>query len=64
MKKLKYSEAEKMLMDYLTTKYPEVIKHPEIKAIVSHFLQTPQVCPPFMSKENYRESLDLFAKYF
>ena len=63
MKKLKHSEAEKILMEYLGQKYPEFIKHPEIKAIVSHFLQSPQTRPPFMSKEIYRKSIDLFAKF-
>jgi len=64
MRKLKHSEAEKMLMECLGQKYPEFIKHPEIKAIVSHFLQSPQICPTFMNKEIYRKSIDLFAKYF
>jgi len=64
VKKLKYNEAEKILMDYLGQKYPEFIKHPEIKAIVSHFLQSPQVRPPFMSKEIYKESINLFVEHF
>jgi hypothetical protein len=64
MKKLKHSEAEKMLMEYLERKHSEFIKHREIKAIVSHFLQSPQICPPFMSKEIHNESLDLFARHF
>ncbi|HBC86773.1 MAG TPA: hypothetical protein DCZ94_07460 [Lentisphaeria bacterium] len=64
MKKLRYAEAEKMLMDYLGQKYPEFIKHPEIKAIVSHFLRNPQIRPPFMSREIYENSLSLFKKHF
>lgn len=62
MKKLKYSEAEKMLMEFLGEKYPEFIKHPEVRAIVSHFLQSPQIRPPFMSREIHEDSLGFVAQ--
>jgi hypothetical protein len=64
MKKLKYSEAENLLMEYLDQKYPEFINHPEIKAIISHFLQNPQICPPFMRKEVYKDSLIFVSQVF
>lgn len=63
MKKLKHSEAEKILMEYLGQKYPEFIKQPEIKAILSHFLQSPQIRPPFMSEEIYKESRNSLENY-
>ncbi len=63
MKKLKHSKAKKMLMEYFGHKYPGFIKHPEIRAIVSHFLQNPQICPPFMSKVIYKESRNSLENY-
>ena len=55
MRKMKYSEALKLLTEFLQKEYPEFSKHPEFMACVTHFLQTPQICPPFMSKGIYKE---------
>ena len=50
MRKMKYSEALKLLTDFLQKEYPEFSNHHEFMACVTHFLQSPQIRPPFMSK--------------
>ncbi len=62
MKKMEYSEALKLLLELLKKEHPEFAKHPEFMACVTHFLQTPEICPPCMSKEIYQKSIDLFVK--
>ena len=61
MKRMKYSEAINLLVEFLKKEHPDFSKHPEFMAIVTHFLQNPQICPPFMSKEIYKESRNLLA---
>lgn len=64
MKKMKYSEALKLLTGFLQKEYPEFSKHPEFMACVTHFLQNPQIRPKFMSKEIHKKSLGLYNKPF
>ena len=62
MRKMKYSEALKLLTEFLQKEYPEFSKHHEFMACVTHFLQSPQIRPPFMSEEIFKNSRSLFFK--
>ncbi len=62
MKKMEYHKALKILVEFLQKEYPDFSKHPEFMACVTHFLQTPQICPPCMSKEIYQKSIGVFVK--
>lgn len=64
MKKMKYSEALKLLTEFLQKKYPEFSKHPEFMACVTHFLQNPQIRPPFMNEEMHEDSLEFVSRMF
>ncbi|MFA6293965.1 MAG: hypothetical protein WC637_19410 [Victivallales bacterium] len=62
MKKMKYSEALKLLTEFLQKEYPEFSKHPEFMACVTHFLQSPHIRPPFMSEEIFKKSRSLLMR--
>jgi hypothetical protein len=64
MKRMKYSDAINLLVEFLKKEYPEFSNHPEFMAIVTHFLHNPQIRPPLMSEEIYDDSRGLFKKYF
>lgn len=63
MKRMIYSEAINLLVEFLKKEYPDFSKHPDFMAVVTHFLQNPKICPPFMSKDIYEDLRGLSLSY-
>jgi DNA (cytosine-5)-methyltransferase 1 len=49
------------IIEFLQRTSPEFVSHPEYEAALSHFLQNPNVCPPFMNHNLFRECKDLLT---
>jgi len=51
MKKLPFKESKDKIVEYAKQNFPDFYSHKEFNAALTHWMHTPNQCPPVMPKE-------------
>ena len=61
MKKMTYKQARELVSKHIKENHHKFIDDSECEATISHFLQSPAICPPFMPYKLFMECKDLLS---
>ena len=62
MKRIRHSEAKERIIEFSKENFANFHKHEEFNAAITHWMQSPETCPPLMPKKLFLQLPELMLK--
>lgn len=62
MKRIRYSQAKERIIEFTKENFSDFYQHEEFNAAMTHWIQSPEICPPLMPPKLYFQLPELMKK--